>query len=413
MTLRFCALLLLLFACCSVEPLRARELSAREKEQLVQSIGKRLERHAYAFETDFTKWQSFADEIQAQILAAKDEEKLSEALQQALDRFGLSHLSIVSPEQKKRSQRGHRLGLGISFRKIDGGLFLTYVLEASPADQAGLKKGDVLTRIDADPITSPQQLLGKPGDRRQIAWLRGDREHTAPVTYASFPAAETSSLRWLTDDVALIKVQSFRHRYYKMGSINRFFREARQAEGIILDLRNNLGGLALFSRHLASKLVPTSEVFALQVDKRRAQQAGKSGPGSIESETLLAKAKKIHPLPFSRPYRGRVVIIVDSLSCSGGDLFPASMSELGRARAIGERTGGSLLLAKTFRLPHGFQLYAPVSEILTPKGVRLEKNGLKPDLEIDFRELADDDAVYRMALDYLKASQPQEASPLE
>ena len=398
---RALALLLLWLLAASAS---ASHYTAEQKLTLVEAIGHRLQRSAVAFGADFHQWPTFVAKHQPAIDEANNEKELEEALRNALAEFKLSHLSLFSPSSSKLSRQGKRTGLGISIRLQDNpqGLFVTYVLPYSPAWLCGIQKLDILLSIDGQPITAIEQLAGEVGDRRELTWRRGDQILSGIAEYGPFPTAARSSMLWIANDVALIRVTSFQRHYYDIAAINRFFREARDARAIVLDLRNNRGGLAFFSRHLASKFGNRNDLFSLKVDKRRLRKAmAQLGDDAPSLATLANAAKKVRPLPCSRNYKGKVVVLVDNLSASGADMLPAYLKAHNKAIVLGDTTAGALQLARTFPLPYGFRLYAPIAELLTPDGLRLEGQGLEPNVKLDYRQTADDAYLLRRALELI------------
>ncbi|EDY80968.1 peptidase, S41 family [Verrucomicrobiia bacterium DG1235] len=386
------ALLCCLLLLAAATPAKAeKELTAELKTKLVEAIGHRLERKAYAFETDFSRWRQLAAERSTEIEAAKTEDELARVLGEALDEFGLSHLGIFSPSTVKLQRVGQRAGVGITIHPLDsGGGLISYVLDNSPAERCGLQKGDILHTIDESPLDDIKQLAGDRGQKRTISWMREDQKMSCEIEYDVFSLSEPSRMYWLQEDVAVIQIQSFQYRYYRAAKINRFFKEAKNAKAIILDLRNNRGGLSFYSRHLASKISPSSETFALLAQKKHERTAKGHRPQ--------------HPLPLSKPYRGKVVVLVDSLSASAADIIPAFVSETGRGLVIGQRTSGALQLARSYPLPAGFRIYLPIAELLTPKGNRLEGTGFKPDVELSLEETINDEIILQAALAAIEAN---------
>ena len=361
----------------------ATELTGEQKERLINAIGKRLENKAFAFGTDFTDWKTFVQKRASEIEKAQTKEELAGTLGEALGEFDLSHLGIFAPAKAKLRRAGKRAGVGITIHPVDklGGL-ISYVLADSPAERCGLRKGDIITQVDGTPFTELKQLAGTVGQKRTIHWKRGDNVMSCIIEYAAFSSAEKSSMRWINEDVALIRIQSFQYRYYQSLKVSRFFRQAKDAKAIIIDLRNNRGGLSVNARHLASKFSTQSETFA-QITTRKHR---------------LGDHRVIRPLPSLSRYRGQIIVLTDSLSASAADIVPAFVSESGRGIVIGEKTSGALQLARTFTLPYGFRIYLPIAEMLTPDGNRLEGVGFKPDLELSLEETIDDDTILDVAL---------------
>ncbi len=362
------------------------ELSSQQKQRLVQAVRKRLTTKAFAFGTDFSQWDELAAERSGEIEDARTKEELATVLGEALDTFGLSHLGIFAPSTVKQRRAGQRNGMGITIHPLDsGGGLISYVLANSPAERCGLEKGDILTFIDDEPLIDIKQLAGQLGQKRQIRWDRGDKSMSCEIEYAAFSLSEPSTLTWIREDVALIRIQSFLPKFYKAGKINAFFRQAKNANGIIIDLRNNRGGLSFYSRHLASKIATPKETFAYLANSR--------------SEKGKTKRRPVHPLPLSKTYKGKVVVLVDSLSASAADIVPAFVFENQLGTVIGQRTSGALQLARSYPLPYGFRIYLPVAEMLTPHGNRLEAVGQEPNIELSLEETINDSTILKVALE--------------
>lgn len=361
------------------------ELTPEQKNRLVAAISTKLSKKAYAFETDFSHWDQLAVEKRQEIAEASTKEDLAKVLGEALDSFDLSHLGIFAPSTVKRRRAGKRTGMGITIHPLDeGGGLISYVLANSPAERCGLQKGDILTSIDQEPLIDIKQLAGQLGQKRKLEWDRSENKLSCEIEYAAFSLSEPSTMDWLRDDVALIRIQSFLPRYYKASRINRFFRQAKNAKGIIIDLRNNRGGLSFYSKHLASKLASTKVTFAYLANRKGKRAA--------------------HPIPFSRTYQGKVVVLVDSLSASAADIVPAFISENEIGTVIGQRTSGALQLARSYPLPYGFRIYLPIAEMLTPNEHRLEGVGFQPDIELSLEQTIDDEQILKIALETIDKS---------
>ncbi|MDQ8201970.1 S41 family peptidase [Pelagicoccus sp. SDUM812003] len=389
--------LLLCAGFCLVLSLEARPAFEEKTQRLVEAIGKRLQRSAVVFGQDFSDWEQHVAAKASALSSATSDEEIAQTLGEILESYELSHLAIFSPDSAKLLKKGLRSGIGISLHPIEEGKLISYVVPSSPADACGLQKGDVLTQIDGAPIDNVEQLRGEIGQRRELTWIRGGERMSCEIEYAVFESTERSSMYWLNDDIVVIRIASFQYRFYQAHRINRFFREARHAKAVVIDLRNNRGGLSFYSRHLASKVSPCDSTYALLAKRKHLKR-------SDSLEELARMAKPIRPLPFSRAYRGKIIVLVDSLSSSAADIFPAFIQETGRGTVIGQTTSGSLQLARTFRLPYGFKLYVPISEILTPNGNRLEGRGFSPDISLSLEQIVNDDFVFQRIKELVPSS---------
>jgi len=380
------------------------EISVSQKERIVAQVSEILGRKAYAYDTDFSIWSQILEDQRERIGAAETEEAFARAIQEGLNQFKISHLRLFSPEGRKRSNSGTiRRLVGVFMTEEDGAFFVSRLVESSPAYEAGIRKGDTMISIDGTLIKDrPKSIPGAKSKR--VKWSRGRRVFEKDIEIREHPTSDPISVRWLEDDIAVVSVMSFMGKFYRFGATNRVMREAKRANGIILDMRGNHGGFVHNSLHLANHFVRSAEGFHMRVSRRQVETIrARNGESEITREELLAEGTKGRSwgLPKQR-FKGPIVILVDRHSGSGGELFPAAMKDLGKAVVIGSQTAGALLVSKSARLAHGFQLSYPVYEIAPPGGKRIEGVGLEPDIVLTARETATDSIIFERAIEVIR-----------
>jgi carboxyl-terminal processing protease len=181
----------------------------------------------------------------------------------------------------------------------------------------------------------------------------------------------------------------------------------RQAEGMILDLRGNLGGLGGMIVGVSGHFL--NERVSLGTLKMRGSDLN-----------FFANPRRVNSAGERvEPYSGPVAILVDALSLSAAEIFAGGMQAVGRVRVFGERTGGQALPAVWDRLPNGDVLYHAFGDFVIPSGKRLEGRGVVPDELVPVtREelLAGKDAPIEAALRWISESKrsgkgPENAAP--
>ena len=141
-------------------------------------------------------------------------------------------------------------------------------------------------------------------------------------------------------------------------------------DGVIIDLRGNPGGLVGMVRGMAGHLVGEKTSLG-QMVYRDAQY------GRVELEL------RVNPRPAAQRFDGPVAVLVDWVTVSTGEVFAAGLQGIGRATVFGVRTPGMAMPSILERLPNGDTLQLPVGDSLDPRGNRLEKDGVVPDVELD------------------------------
>jgi carboxyl-terminal processing protease len=144
----------------------------------------------------------------------------------------------------------------------------------------------------------------------------------------------------------------------------------RDAEGIVIDLRGNPGGLAEMMRGLAGHVLDEPVLI---------------GTMHLRDTALEFRANPRRSTSDGRPvepFSGRLAILVDELTASASECFAGGLQDLGRARVFGARTMGQALPAATRQLANGDVLMYAIADFVTSKNRSLEGKGVTPDEEI-------------------------------
>ena len=143
--------------------------------------------------------------------------------------------------------------------------------------------------------------------------------------------------------------------------------EFRDSDGIVIDLRGNLGGIGGMVMGLAGHFL--KEPLSLGTLKMRGNEL-----------KFFANPRRVN---FAgkrvEPFAGPVAILVDGVSLSAAELFAGGMQDVGRARVFGQTTPGQALPAVWDRLPNGDVLYHAIADFVTASGIRFEGRGVIPD----------------------------------
>jgi carboxyl-terminal processing protease len=156
-----------------------------------------------------------------------------------------------------------------------------------------------------------------------------------------------------------------------MAAVNAPFAQAidkhRQADGIVIDLRGNPGGLAAMIMGLAGHFVPERKVLGVMKTRDNTLEF-KANPRTVDT---TGKPVDV--------YGGPVAILVDAMSGSASECFTGGMQSLGRVRVFGQTTMGQALPALFDKLPNGDVMIHAYADFVTGDGTRLEGQGVVPD----------------------------------
>jgi carboxyl-terminal processing protease len=352
---------------------------------------------------DRARWDRIGAELRPKAAGAKTPGELRAVLADMLGRLGLSHFAVIPSTPDSAADRANLSGHpGFDIRLIGTQIVVTDVDREAAA--AGVKPGWVVQSIGgADTGTllqgitesaSPQvaqveawrvaitQLRGPANSPAEITFLDGsDRpitkrivrrfESGEPVTVGSLPTmfVRVSSSAATTPRGAKAGVIGFN---VWMAAVDREFQIAmdkfRSADGIVIDLRGNPGGLAGMIMGLSGHFLAERATLGVMTTKEAQSLRFNANPRLVN-----AAGERV------APYAGPVAILVDGLTGSASECFSGGMQSLGRARVFGQTSMGRALPALFDKLPNGDVLIHAWGDFVTGTGVRIEGRGVVPD----------------------------------
>ena len=296
-------------------------------------------------------------------------------------------------EQFKQATHGSFSGVGLAVNEVKQGLRVGTVYAKAPAGKAGIRKGDIVTAVDGKSIAGKDaelataQIKGPPGTKVTITVLRPSsgksRNYELTRAEVDIPAVESSVRTVGGTKVGYIQLLTFTKRgvHAELRQAAERLRE-RGAEGLLVDLRGNGGGLL-------TEAVLTSSVFV--EDGVIVSTRGRTQP----DETFEAQGDALEPQPMA--------VLIDKDSASASEIFAAALQEAGLATLIGERSFGKGVFQEVIELDNGGALDLTVGEYLTRDGDSLAGKGLEPEVPAKDRPATDPDEGLRQALEALAA----------
>lgn len=332
--------------------------------------------------------------------AAKSDEDFHNVLRQMLAELKLSHFNIFPPPPAIGTENDANASVGIELKWIGGAPVVFRVDAGSPAAAAGIKTGYVLNKVDGKLVSETLKPLqeslanrrssemmrrvylertaeaimgGKPDTKVRLEFLDGEDKPIAVelnrVKYTgemsqpvgNFPKQRVIfESRLLPENIGYIRFSMW--VIPQSAKIRSAIREYANADGIIIDLRGNPGGVGGMAGGVAGLLS----------DKQISLGSMNSRSGSM---SLLGYAQP-------SPYLGKVVVLTDHGSASTSEMFAAGMQENGRGKVIGETSAGAILLSVFDPLPTGYVFQYAISDYKSPKNILIEGRGVKPDREV-------------------------------
>ena len=317
---------------------------------------------------------------------------LSKAVDSALDGMveGLGdrwsyYLDPESYQDTLESRANNYVGIGItvSYDREDG-LLVQEVTEEGPAQQAGVKAGDIITHVDGASVAgdaryeATDMIAGEEGTQVELTLLGEDgTTRTVTCTRQTLKSDSVSS-KLLDDGVGYVRLDNF-----YSGAASSLSREVQSlmdqgATSLVLDVRSNPGGYVAELIVALDYLLPEGPVFT---ERPRWGE-----------ETVYESDASCVDLPM--------VVLVDAYSYSAAELFAAQLRESVQAPIVGEVTSGKGYAQLTFPLVNGGGLGLSVSAYCTGGGHSLIGEGIQPDVELSLGDSGTDNQL-QAAIDLL------------
>lgn len=317
------------------------------------------------------------------------------AIKGMLDSLGDPHTSYVDPQHYRFEQadlQGAFDGIGAHVGLQNRQLTIIAPIEGSPAERAGIRPGDRILQIDGKDTSGMSlaeavgKIRGQRGTKVTLSILReGERRPVELQIVREQIRLPSVSRKILPQNVGYVRLSFFtENTKEELGPILDALLKS-QVNGLVLDLRNNPGGLLDETVAVASQFLKEG-VVAYQVDREGKKTAYPVKKGGVATEIPL-------------------VVLVNKGSASASEILAGAFQDLGRAAIIGEETFGKGAVNRFHELSDGSAVYITFARWVTPNGRQIEGKGLVPDVEVPLTEedrQAGRDPQLDRALEYLR-----------
>ena len=282
------------------------------------------------------------------------------------------YLSADSLAEQVEKNSGHFVGIGVEiYAGDDGYIVVSSVTPGGTAEAAGILAEDKITEVDGESITGKTaadvSALVK-GEEGTDVTLTIFRESTGEVLEKTVTRqdiqVQTVSWRMMDDNIGYISITNFRENTYNQFKEALDTLEAEGMEKLVLDLRNNTGGLVKSAHEIGEELLPEG-IMVYTMDKE----------GNRE-DTLCDDVYNDVPM----------VVLVNGNSASAAEILAGAIQDTGRGELIGTTTFGKGLVQRLFTLPDGSGLNVTIQKYYTPNGTSIHGVGITPDYEVELPE---------------------------
>lgn len=279
---------------------------------------------------------------------------------------------------------GQFAGIGAYIHDDDEGIMIVEPIKGSPAEKAGLLAGDIVTAVDGISLTEVSYdegvdaIKGEPGTKVKLAIKRGVKTFHVVVTRDVIQVSAVSATPLLelypeeTDQDAqniwYVDIDSFNATV--ADDFEKVITDAQSenVKGLIIDLRNNLGGYLDQVVEMCQRMVPEGNVLSTR-DK-------------LGNLTLYFSDEEKTPF--------KLVILTNELTASASEIFASCIQDARVGILIGEQTYGKGVVQRIIKLEDGLQFKMTMSEYFTRDGHKINGVGVKPDIEVIIPEYLED-----------------------
>ena len=296
------------------------------------------------------------------------------AINGMLKATGDPYSNFFNPEESKSFSQdieGSFEGIGAELGIKDEFLTVIAPLDNSPAQKAGLRAGDKILKVD-DKIVADftideavNLIRGKKGTEVKLTILHeGDNETKEVSIVRDTIEVKSVKLEFKDDGIAYVKITKFSDSTDKEFNLAANEIISKKAHGIILDLRNNPGGLLDKSVEVASRMMPKGKVVVAEEDS-----AGK------KESLYTSGGDKLSSIPM--------VVLVNEGSASASEILAGALKDNQGLTLIGKKTFGKGCVQQLMDLPGGSSVKITVAKWLTPNGDYIQDKGINPDIEVE------------------------------
>lgn len=333
--------------------------------------------------------------IEARYVTDVDETKLMDgAISGMVQSLGDPHSIYMNAdtfEQLKEHTEGEFGGIGVTMGFKDNKVTIISVLDDTPGQKVGLQAGDEITAVDGTPVTEMQpeevamHIRGEVGTEVTLSISRDGQTQNYKITRATIKL-DTAKGVMLGDGMGYIRIASFSENTGKEFKAAYESLEQQGMKGLIIDLRENPGGLVTSCVDIANMVVPK---------------------GPIVSVVERDGSKEVHESNLEES-KYPIVVLIDGNSASASEILAGALQDTGAATLVGTKSYGKGSVQVVVPMLHNDGLKLTIAKYYTPNGRCIDGTGIEPDVEVEMPENATTDVQLDKAKEVLQQKLQQQ-----
>ena len=323
--------------------------------------------------------KNFKNIVDEYYIGEVDEQKvLDEAIKgyiKGLDDEYSEYMTAKEWEEYQINTLGNYVGIGIYMTQDESGrIVVVEPIEASPAMESGIKKDDIIVEVNGEDVTNQNldivssKIKGDEGTFVDLKILRDNEYITLNVERRSIKVYHVTH-NMLENNIGYIKLSTFDSNC--SNEFKNAYEELKEqgATKLVLDLRDNTGGLVDEALEIADMMLPKGDTILITKDSKNTE------------EKSISKKDQIIDID--------IAVLVNEYSASASEILVGALKDNNRATIIGKKTYGKGVIQNVFSLSDGSILKLTTAEYFTPNKIKINKIGIEPDFDIDLIEETD------------------------
>ena len=280
--------------------------------------------------------------------------------------------SFFPPEKYKefmQETEGEFGGVGIEISMEKGRPIVVAPIEGTPAFKAGLRAGDIILAVDGEDtfgkslLEIVKKIRGKPGTKVKLTIMRkgSDKPITVEITRAII---KIESVKYTKHgDIGYVKLIQFQHRTSR--DLRKALKDllSQKIKGLVLDLRNNPGGLLSEAVKVSDMFLPEGKLIVYTKGRKDEEKYYAKEPALVPSQLPL-------------------VVLINKGSASASEIVTGALQDHHRAIIVGEKSFGKASVQNIIPLEDGSALKLTVAYYYTPSGRLIHRKGIEPDVKV-------------------------------
>lgn len=321
-------------------------------------------------------FQLFRNYISDKYIGEIDDEKMLEsAIKGYIEGLGDEYSEYITKDEMKKYMEdamGNYVGIGVYIAATSdtNQIIVLMPIKGSPAEEVGIISGDIITKVDGVEYTGEQlseasnALKKEEGTKVQVEVLRNNEILNFEITRKSIKVNHIES-EVLENNIGYMQISTFDEGCYEEFKQNWEELNSKNINSLIIDLRNNGGGIVDEALDIADMMVEKDKVLLITKGKKEK-----------ENETK-AKTDKVINIP--------IIILINENTASSSEILSAAVKENNNnVKIVGTKSYGKGVIQTIYTLTDGSGLKLTTNEYFTPNHNTINKIGITPDIEVEF-----------------------------